>query len=128
MTRVPTPAPREPAPDFLEEPLLIFGPEPPVLLVEERARRSTRHAEDRENRCPNSPRIGLFSMGAITTTKGDPCDTTATFHVATSPPVPGDARREARRALTGFTGCPSSRRTLEETGGDSAPKTPVTFD
>ena len=116
MTRVPTPAPREPEPDFLEELLLIFSPEPPVLLVEERAP-STRHAEDRENRCPNSLRIGLFSMGAITTTKGGPCVTTATFHVATSPPVPGDAGSEVRRVLTGFTGYPSSRRTLDETGG-----------
>ena len=46
---------------------------------------------------------------------------------ATLPP----ARRCQRRRVTRghrFTGYPSSRRTLEETGGGSTPKAPVRFD
>lgn len=42
----------------------------------------------------------------------------------------GDRRCQRRWVTRGhrFTGYPSSRRTLDETGGGSAPKAPMTFD
>ena len=114
------PCPPSTRTQVLEDLLLISGPEPPVLLVEARARPPGTQRTARTD-VQIRPGSGCSPCGAITTTKGGPCDTTATFHVATSPPVPGDATGVRCRAPTWFTGYPSSPRTHDGIGGRFGP-------
>ncbi len=57
----PGPAGDDPHGKLHEVVLLLFGPEPFVLHVED-ARSATRCDEGGDSQCPNSPRIALFSL------------------------------------------------------------------
>ena len=91
------PRTRTQPPDFLEDLLLIFGPEPPVLLVEARARLPATQETARTD-----VQVRPGSACSLWEPSPRPKEIHATHHrhVATSPPMPeasGDARSQIHR-------------------------------